>query len=134
MHKPTIALSITKWAYVEEKKCCSGNCILKLIQKFTFDKVVCAIHLARSDVYHTNANHAHEELRELLKFGRCAENEGVMAYFDHKNVFESDASRIKVSNFQHFYELHTYFACKDFLCFVLYVTSLGLSHIIYVSL
>ena len=97
LYIPTIAQSITKWAYVDEKKCCSGNCILNLIRKYSFDKVIRAIHLARSDVYHTNANRAHEELRELLKFGRCAENGDVMTFFDHKNVFESETQRIKVS-------------------------------------
>ncbi len=55
-----------------------------------------AVHLARKDVYHTNANHAHVELREGLKFGRCKSTFEVFAYFDHKMVFEDAPSRIKI--------------------------------------
>ena len=85
---------------MEEIKCCSGNCILKLVEKFNINKVASAIHLARLDVYHTNANHAHEEIRELLKFGRCQGTAEVVTYFDHKNVFMFEPARIKVSCFQ----------------------------------
>ena len=55
-----------------------------------------AVHLARKDVYHTNANNAHVELREVLKFGRCKSTFEVFAYFDHKKAFEDAPSRIKV--------------------------------------
>ena len=82
-----------------EKKCRSGNCILKLVEKFTFNKVSSAAHLARSDIYHTNANHAHEELQELLKFGKCPDTAEVVTYFDHKNVFTYKPARSKVSCF-----------------------------------
>jgi hypothetical protein len=57
-----IAINIAKWAYNEEKKSCSGYGIFKLVENFTLDKVLFADHLSRSDVYHTNANHAREEL------------------------------------------------------------------------
>jgi len=82
------------------KKCCSGNCILKLVENFNINKVAYVVHLARSDVYQTNANHAHKELRELLKFGRCPDTAEIVTYFDHKNVFTSEPARIKVSCFQ----------------------------------
>ena len=110
MDIPAIAINIAKWAYSEEKRCCSGKCIFKLVENFTLDKVVSAVHLARSDVYHTNANHAHEELRELLKFGRCPETAEVVTYFDHKNQFTSEPARIKVSYFKslHFFLTYIY--------------------------
>ena len=99
LHIPSIAISIAKWAYLKEKRCCSGNCIFTLVEKYTLDKVAFAVHLARSDTYHTNANRAHEELRELLKFGRCPDTGDVVTYFDHKNVFTSEPAKIKVSFF-----------------------------------
>jgi hypothetical protein len=99
LHIPSIAISIAKWSFLKEKRCCSGNCILSLVEKYTLDKVASAVHLARSDTYHTNANHAHEELRELLKLGTCPETGEVFTYFDHKNVFTSEPGNIKVSCF-----------------------------------
>jgi hypothetical protein len=72
---------------------------LSLVEKYTLDKVASAIYLARSYTYHTNANHVHEELRELLKFGRCPDTGEVFTYFDHKNVFTSEPAKIKVSCF-----------------------------------
>ncbi len=71
----------------------------KLITKFTLDKVVSAIHLARTDVYHTNANHAHEELRELMKIGKYLDNAEIVTHLNHTNVFESEIARIKVKCF-----------------------------------
>jgi hypothetical protein len=79
------------------KKCCSGNYILKLVEKLNINKLASAVHLARSDVYHTTANHAHEEPREILKFGIYLDTAEVVTYFDHKNVFTSKPARIKVS-------------------------------------
>jgi adenylate cyclase class IV len=99
---PVIAISIAEWAYMETKKCFSGNCILKLVEKVNINKVAFAAHLARSDVYHTNANHAHEELRELLKIGRCQDTAKVVTYFGNKNVFTSEPVRIKVSCFSEY--------------------------------
>jgi hypothetical protein len=99
LNSSAIAISIAKWAYLEEKKCCSGNCILKLVDKFNINKVASVVHLARSDIYHANANHAHEELRELLKLGRCQDSAEVVPYFDHKNVFTYEPARMKVSCF-----------------------------------
>ena len=53
---------------VHTKKCCSCNCISKLVEKYSFNNVAKTVHLARKDVYDTNANLAHVELREVLKF------------------------------------------------------------------
>jgi len=66
------------------------------------NKVASAAHLAQSDVYHTNANHAHEELRELLKFGNRPNTAEVVTYFDHKNVFTSEPAGNKVSCFSEY--------------------------------
>ena len=90
-----ISISIAKLPCMEENRCCSGNCILKLVEKFNINKVASAVHLARSDVCHTNANHAHEELRELLKFGRCRDTAEVVTYFDHKNVLRMNRQESK---------------------------------------
>ena len=69
---------------------------MNLVEKYSVNNVAKAVHLARKDVYHTNANHAHVELREVSKFGRCNSTFEVFAYFDHKKVFEDAPSRIKV--------------------------------------
>ncbi len=37
-------------------------------------------------MYHTNANCAHEELRDLLKSGQFRDTGEVIAYFDHMKV------------------------------------------------
>ena len=66
------------------------------MKKHNILQVAKSVHLARASVYHTNANHAHVELREVLKFGRCKSTFEVFAYFDHKKVFEDTPSRVKV--------------------------------------
>ena len=100
--KKQIAYSIDCNQYCEvgvfkRKRYCNGKCILTLVEKYTFNKAASAIHLARSDTYHTNANHAHEELRALVKFGRCPDIGEGFTYFDHKNVFTSEPAKIKVT-------------------------------------
>ena len=125
LHIPSIAISIAKWAYLKEKRCCSGNCIFTLVEKYTLDKVALAVHLARSDTYHTNANRAHEELRELLKFGRCPDTGEVVTYFDHKNVFTSEPAKIKVSFFSvSVDEDVTYISCNSTL-----ILTLGINNV-----
>ncbi len=128
MYIQAIAINIAKWAYSEEKRCCTGKCIFKLVENFTLDKVVSVVHLARFDVYHKNANQDHEELRELLKFGRCLETAEVVTYFDHKNQFTSQPARIKVGYFKsldffltYIYLFFILFLCNRFLqaCYVL---------------
>ena len=88
-----IAVDIATFAY--KKCCCSKNCILDLVKRYSSDKVAEAVHLARKNVYHTNANFAHSELRNLLN-----DKDGeVFAYFDHQKLLSSFAdtpSRIKV--------------------------------------
>ena len=127
MHIPAIAVNLAKWAYLEEKRCCSENCILKLVEKFTLNKVASAVHLARTDVYHTNANHAHEELRELLKFGRCPDTGDVNAFFDHKKVFESEPTRIKVSCFSDCFQIVSIFLFFSILFTIVNFLFSGLS-------
>jgi hypothetical protein len=100
----SIAVHVATCAY--KKKCCSCNCILKLVEKYSINNVAKAVHLARKDVYHTNANHAHVELREVLKFGRCNSTFEVFAYFDHKKVFEDAPSRVKVRPRSVFFPLY----------------------------
>jgi len=70
LHIPAIAIGIAKLAYLKKKRCCSGSCILTIVEKCTLNKVVSAVHLARSNAYHTNANHAHGELREMSIYCR----------------------------------------------------------------
>ncbi len=84
---------------IERKKVLQRKCILTLVGKYTLDKVASAVHLARTNIYHTNENRAHEEFRELLTFGRCPDTGEVFTYFDHKNVFTSQPAKIKVSFF-----------------------------------
>ena len=60
--------SAATWAY--KKKCGSCNRFFNLVEKYTVNNFAKAYHLLRQDVYHTNANHAHEELRELFKVGQ----------------------------------------------------------------
>ena len=65
MSTEEIAIELTTYAY--KHKCCSHNCIHQLVLKFNIDLVTKAVHKARENVYHSNANHAHVELRDLLK-------------------------------------------------------------------
>ncbi len=58
------------------------KCILELVNKFTTDKVAEAFQVARKNVYRTDANYAHSELRHLLHFGTNGISE-VCAYFDN---------------------------------------------------
>jgi predicted metal-binding protein len=82
-----IAVDVATFAY--KNRCCSKNCILELVKQFTTDKVAEAVHLARKNVYHTNANHAHSELRHLLQFGSNGIDE-VCAYFEHMKTLSTD--------------------------------------------
>jgi len=89
--------------YVVSQKCCSGKCLYHLVEKYNIFQVGKAVQLARADVYHTNANCAHSELRDLLKFGQCATTGDVHTYFNHKEVFqisENTPKKIKVSGIE----------------------------------
>ncbi len=44
----------------------------------------------RANVYHTNSNIAHEELRDLIKPSQCRDIGEVVAYFDHMRVLKND--------------------------------------------
>lgn len=93
-----IAVDVATFAYTN--RCCSKHCILELVKQFTTDKVAEAVHLARKNVYHTNANHAHSELRHLLQFGSNGIDE-VCAYFEHMKTLSTDNNtpeKIKVRN------------------------------------
>ena len=74
--------------YAVNQKCCNGKCLHRLVEKYNIFQVGKAVQLAREDVYHTNANCAHSELRDLLKFGQCATTGYIQTYFDHKEVFQ----------------------------------------------
>ena len=82
-----IAIELTTYAY--KHKCCTHNCIHQLVVKFNIDLVTKAVHSARQHVYHTNANHAHVELRDLLKTGLCHVSKKVNTYFDHMKAFST---------------------------------------------
>jgi len=69
MHYPSIYKEITDYAF--SNKCCSVNCIYNLVETHSIIQVAKAMQLARANVYHTNANFAHEELRDLLKYSPC---------------------------------------------------------------
>ena len=66
-HFPSICKDITEYAV--SKKCCSINCIYNLVETHNILQVANAVQSARKNVYHTNANCAHQELRDLLKSG-----------------------------------------------------------------
>jgi hypothetical protein len=97
-HFPSICNDITKYAV--SKKCWSINCIYHLVETHNILQVANAVQSARKNVYHTNANCAHQELRDLLKSGQCRDIGEVIAYFDHMKVL-TDPTRsplkIKVS-------------------------------------
>jgi hypothetical protein len=55
---------------------------------------------ARANVYHTDANFAHEELRDLIKSGQCHYTGEIFAYFDHMKILKATTEtplKIKVS-------------------------------------
>ena len=75
-------------------------CILELVKQFTTAKVAKIVHLARKNVYHTNANYAHSELRHFLQFGSNGIDE-VCAYFEHVKPWSTNTdtlANIKVRN------------------------------------
>jgi len=82
-----IAIELTTYAF--KHKCCTNNCIHQLVSKFNIDLVTKAVHNARKQVYHTNANHAHVELRDLLKTGLCPVSKKANTYFDHMKLFST---------------------------------------------
>ena len=93
-----IAVDVATFAY--KQRCCTKNCILELVKQYTTDKVAEAVLQARKNVYHTNANHAHSELRNLLQFGSNGTDE-VCAYFEHMETLSTDKNtpkKIKVRN------------------------------------
>jgi len=93
-----IAVDVATFAY--KQRCCTKNCILELVKKFTIDKIAEAVHLARKNVYYTNANYAHSELRHLLQFGSNGIDE-ICAYFEHIKTLSTDTdthAKIKVRN------------------------------------
>jgi hypothetical protein len=97
-HFPSICKEITDYAV--SKKCCSINCIYNLVETHNILQVANAVQSARKNVYHTNANCAHEELRDLLKSGQCRDTGEVIAYFDHMKVLTASTKtplKIKVS-------------------------------------
>ena len=69
--------------YAFSKKYCSVNYIHNLIETHNTIQVAKAVQKARANVYHTIANFAHEELRDLLMSGQCHYTGQVFAYFDH---------------------------------------------------
>ena len=87
MSREEIAIELTTYAY--KHKCCTHNCIHYLVLKFNIDLVTKAVHNARQHVYHTNANHAHVELRDLLKTCLCPVSKKVNTYFDHMKAFST---------------------------------------------
>ena len=97
-HFPSICKDITEYAV--SKKCCSINCIYNLVETHNILQVANAVQSARKNVYHTNANCAHQELRDLLKSGQCRDTGEVIAYFDHMKVLTATTGtplKIKVS-------------------------------------
>jgi hypothetical protein len=97
-HFQSICKEITDYAV--SKKCCSINCIYNLVETHNILQVANAVQSARKNVYHTNANCAHEELRVLLKSGQCRDTGEVIAYFDHMKVLTATTGtplKIKVS-------------------------------------
>jgi hypothetical protein len=97
-HFQSICKEITDYAV--KKKCCSINCIYNLVEKHNILQIANAVLSARKNVYHTNANCAHEELRDLLKSGQCRDTGEVNAYFDHMKVLTASTEtplKIKVS-------------------------------------
>jgi len=98
MHYPSIGKEIANYAF--SKKFCSVNCIYNLVETHNIIQVTTAVQKARTNVYHTNANFAHEELRDLLKSGQCYDTRDVLTYFDHMSVLKATAEtplKIKVS-------------------------------------
>ena len=98
MDSSYIAVDVATFAY--KQRCCTQNCILELVKQFTIDKIAKVVHLARNNVYHTNANYAHSELRHLLQFGSNGIDE-VFAYFEHMKTLSTDTdtpAKIKVRN------------------------------------
>jgi hypothetical protein len=102
MHFLSICKQITDYTF--SKKCCSViNCIYNLVETHSIIQVAKAVHLARANVYHANANCAHEKLRYLLKSGQCRDTGEAIAYFDHMRVLklltatEKTPLKIKVS-------------------------------------
>ena len=87
MSEEEIAIELTTYAF--KHKCCTHNCIHQLVTKFNIDLVTKAVHKARENVYHTNANHAHVELRDLLKTRLRPISKKVNAYFDHMKAFST---------------------------------------------
>jgi hypothetical protein len=97
-HFESICKEITDYAV--SKKCCSINCIYNLVKTHNILQVANAVQLARKNVYHTNANCAHVELRDLLKSGQCQDTGEVIAYFNHMKVLTASTEtpiKIKVS-------------------------------------
>ncbi len=93
-----IAVDVATFAY--KQRCFTKNCILELVKQYTTDKVAEAVLLARKNVYHTNANHAHSELRHLLQFGSNGTVE-VCAHFEHMETLSTDKNtpkKMKVKN------------------------------------
>ncbi len=85
MHFPSIYKEITYYAFV--KKCCSVNYIYNLVETNNLIQVAMTVQLARASVYHTNANIAHEELRDMSS--TCHDTGEVIAYFDHSRVLKA---------------------------------------------
>ena len=92
MDKNEITVRVAEKAF-KAKPCCSSNCMLKMVNKFTIEKVAQAIHTERSRVFHTNQNKAHDEIREILRRGMSTENSRIGTYFFHQGVLaEKDSA------------------------------------------
>ena len=104
----TIYIDLANYAF--KHKCCSSNCIHGFVETYNMSDLAKAVLTARQNVYHTNANHAHRELRDILRTGCCKSTGAVETYFDHHGVFSNTANtprKLKVS----------YFSLISVLCF-----------------
>ena len=98
MHYPNICKEITDYAF--SKKWCSVSCINNLVETHNIIQVAKAVQKARENVYHTNANFEHDELRDLLKSSQCHNTRDVLTFFDHMSVLKWTTKtplKIKVS-------------------------------------
>lgn len=92
MDKNEITVRVAEKAF-KEKPCCSSNCVQKMVNEFSIEKVAQAIHTERSRVFHTNQNKAHDEIREILRRGMSTENSRIGTYFFHQGVLaEKDSA------------------------------------------
>ena len=98
MHYPSNCKEIIDNAF--SKKCRSVNLIFNLVETHNIIQVAKAVRKARVNVYHIIENFAHEQRRDLLKFGQCQYIGEVFAFYVHMRVLNATTTtqlKIKVS-------------------------------------